>query len=198
VDIKLIAGLGNPGKEYEGTRHNIGFVVADRIAASHHAREWRRTSNALVTDVVTQSGQKLLLVKPQSFMNRSGEPLAELMRFFKWSPGNLLVLHDEIDLPLGTLRVKSGGGDGGHNGVRSIAEGLGSVDFVRARLGVGRPAPQDNAAQPAASPSRVSGWVLGRFAKEELVVVEDVCTRGVALAEELLRGSIASAQQKFN
>jgi peptidyl-tRNA hydrolase, PTH1 family len=193
VDIKIIAGLGNPGREYESTRHNVGFMLLDRFAARKGVKSWRRGADFLLAESTNAAGGRLLLVKPQSFMNCSGGPLAEVMRFFRYAPQELLVLHDDIDLPLGTLRTKSGGGDGGHNGVRSITEMLGSQDFVRSRVGVGRPVPPVEQAQP-----EVVDWVLGCFDEDEKKVLAEVLERGVQLIEEVLSGSLESAQRKFN
>lgn len=194
MDIKIIAGLGNPGREYEGTRHNAGFMVLDRFAEARRIFDWRRSGEALVAETVSPDGERLLLVKPQSFMNRSGGPLGELGRFFKIGAAQIAVAHDDIDLPLGALRVKRGGGDGGHNGLRSIVEALGSPDFVRVRVGVGRPAP----APEGEWRPEVVDWVLGCFGGEEQRVFAEVRDRAVLLIEELLGGSLVSAQRKFN
>ncbi len=193
MDIRIVAGLGNPGREYEGTRHNVGFALLDRFAESRGRVEWRRSREAMVAEASGVASSKVLLMKPQSFMNLSGGPIAEVVRFYKFSPRQLLVVHDDIDLALGTVRVKVGGGDGGHNGIRSIAACLGDVEFVRLRVGVGRPG--EASGRPR---TEVVGWVLGRFGREESSLLDEVLERGVQAIDELMSGDIASAQRKFN
>jgi PTH1 family peptidyl-tRNA hydrolase len=134
----LIVGLGNPGPTYAGNRHNVGAMIADVLAARIGCRFRSHKSGA---DVVEGrlAGQRAVLAKPRSYMNVSGGPVAALVRFFKIAPGSLIVLHDELDLPYGTIRVKQGGGEGGHNGLRSISSAIGSKDYLRVRFGIGRP-----------------------------------------------------------
>ena len=133
----MFAGLGNPGAEYAGNRHNAGFLALDEIAGRHGFSPWKAKSGAAVAEG-RLGGEKLLLVKPQSFMNKSGEPVGEVARFFKIPPEQVFIFYDEIDLVAGKVRVKRGGGHGGHNGIRDIDRHLGS-DYWRVRIGVGRP-----------------------------------------------------------
>ena len=136
--IKLVVGLGNPGPEYEGTRHNAGFLVLDQLAAEYGARYWKSECGAAVAHV-KHNGAELLLAKPQAFMNCSGGPVAKLASAYSLQPEEILVIHDDMDLVPGSIRVKVGGGHGGHNGLRSIHAKLGSNAYLRVRVGLGHP-----------------------------------------------------------
>lgn len=136
--IQLVVGLGNPGEEYDRTRHNAGFHVVDLLAARGGATYWKSQAGALVAKAKL-AGREVTLAKPQSFMNSSGGPVKKLVAELGLSPEEILVVHDELDIPAGDVRVKVGGGHGGHNGLRSIISKLGSRDFVRVRVGIGRP-----------------------------------------------------------
>lgn len=142
-DIKLICGLGNPGAEYARTRHNAGFACVDVLAERHGARYWKSEAGCMVARVKMRgadgSPREVILAKPQDFMNTSGGPLAKLMRQEHVAPAELLVVHDEVDLPEGKVQAKWGGGLNAHNGLRSIANKLGTRDFGRIRCGIGRP-----------------------------------------------------------
>ena len=202
LGIKVIAGLGNPGGEYSGSRHNIGFSLVDRLATTLKSGSWGSSGGAevAIADLPQCGGGSVRgwLVKPQTFMNRSGEPLGNLLRYFKVAPEELLVVHDEIDLPLGAVRLKFGGGDGGHNGLKSIASNLGTKDFSRLRLGVGRPLPGTFGDGAPGVESGVSRWVLGRFPKEEYPAVEEMILKGVEAVQLLLREGLKGAQQKVH
>ena len=152
----LFVGLGNPGSDYARNRHNAGFIAVDRLARRHGFSNWKAKSGALIADGRIGT-EKVLLVKPQSFMNKSGLPVAEIARFYKIPAGDIFVFYDEIDLGIGKVRLKQGGGHGGHNGIRDLDRHLGA-DYWRVRIGVGRP------------PARidVKNWVLMDFAKDEL------------------------------
>ena len=149
----VIAGLGNPGAEHARNRHNIGFMAADAIARRHSFSPWTKKFSALVADGML-GGEKTLLLKPQSFMNRSGQSVGEALRFHKLEPASLCVIYDELDIAPGRLRVKTGGGAGGHNGIRSIDAHCGPA-YRRVRLGIGHPGDK----------ALVHNWVLGNFAK---------------------------------
>lgn len=151
----LIAGLGNPGQQYEGHRHNVGFMAADAIFRRHSFAPWSRKFSALVSEG-RLGGEKVLLIKPQTFMNLSGQAVGEAMRFYKLSPADLVVLYDELDLAPGKLRVKTGGGSGGHNGIKSLDAHCGP-NYRRVRIGIGHPGDK----------ARVHGHVLGDFAKAD-------------------------------
>ena len=137
-DRFLVVGLGNPGPRYAATRHNAGFMVADLLGERMGAKFKSHRSNV---DLIEGrlAGVPVVLAKPRSFMNESGGPVVNAARFFKVTPDRVVVVHDELDLPFGTLRLKRGGGDGGHNGLKSITSALGSKDYVRVRFGIGRP-----------------------------------------------------------
>ena len=151
----IIAGLGNPGSKYSGHRHNIGFMAADEIHRRHDFSPWRSRFQGLVSEG-RLDGEKALLIKPATHMNESGRAVGEAMRFFKLEPDDIVVIYDELDLPPGKLRMKRGGGAGGHNGIRSLDRHLGK-DYRRMRLGIGHPGDK----------SRVTGHVLGDFAKRD-------------------------------
>ncbi|EIM72782.1 peptidyl-tRNA hydrolase [Nitratireductor aquibiodomus RA22] len=151
----LIAGLGNPGQQYERHRHNVGFMAADAIARRHSFSSWSKKFNALVAEG-RLGGEKVLLIKPQTFMNLSGQAIGEAMRFYKIDLDDLIVFYDELDLAPGKLRIKTGGGSGGHNGIKSIDAHCGK-DYRRVRIGIGHPGDK----------ARVNAHVLGDFAKAD-------------------------------
>ncbi len=135
---RLIVGLGNPGKKYQNHRHNVGFQVLDELAKRERIRLWRRSCSAQVGRG-NLAGQSVVLAKPQTFMNRSGDAVAPLLKRYGCAPESLIVVHDDLDLSEGRIKLKQGGGHGGHNGLRSIIEQCGSADFIRVRVGIGRP-----------------------------------------------------------
>lgn len=149
----LLVGLGNPGSRHARQRHNLGFMAVDAIAHRHRFAPWRSKFSSQISDGWL-GDVKVLLQKPQTFMNRSGYAVAEAARFYKLPPGQIVVCHDEVDLAVGKVRIKTGGGVAGHNGLRSIAEQMGTPDFRRVRLGIGHPGDKD----------LVTGHVLGDFA----------------------------------
>ena len=149
----IIVGLGNPGSQYAHNRHNIGFMAVDAIHRRHSFGTWSKKFKAEISEGEV-AGEKVLLMKPQTFMNLSGEAVGEAMRFYKLTPADIVVIHDELDLPAGKVRMKTGGGNGGHNGLKSIDAHCGK-EYRRLRLGIGHPGDKD----------RVSGYVLGDFAK---------------------------------
>lgn len=187
----IIVGLGNPGSRYDGTRHNFGFLVLDALAESLAVggrQQWKEQSGAQVLKVATQNGE-VLLVKPMTYMNRSGEPLAQIMKFFKKGVADILVLHDELDLSFGTLRLKRGGGEGGHNGLRSISSSLGSNAYDRLRLGVGKPT----------HPSfEIVDWVLTRFSKEEQSQLSVLVERAVDMVLHAHKDGLTAAQARYH
>jgi peptidyl-tRNA hydrolase, PTH1 family len=184
--MRLFVGLGNPGARYAGNRHNIGFMVVDAIARAHAAQPWRRRFQGQAADVVI-GGEKVLLLKPETFMNESGRSVAEALRFFKIGLPELAVFHDELDLAPGKVRVKVGGGNAGHNGLRSITALCGN-DYKRVRLGIGHPGHKD----------LVHGYVLNDFAKVERSWVEDVVRACADNAALLAMGDDASFQNKVH
>jgi PTH1 family peptidyl-tRNA hydrolase len=170
---KLIVGLGNPGAKYQGTRHNAGFMVLDRLADSIRVSVDRTKFTSLYGEG-TLLGERLVLLKPQTFMNLSGRAVAEAARFYKIPPPDIIVVHDELDLPFGQIRLKEGGGHGGHNGLRSIITEFGSAEFLRLRVGIGRPAK-----------GSAEKYVLSPFTPEESGFVRHV-TEGACEALAML------------
>lgn len=171
----LWVGLGNPGPEHAKQRHNIGFMAVDAMARRHGFSPWRQKFKGELAEG-NLGRQKILLLKPQTFMNLSGEAVKAASAFHKIAPGDILAWHDELDLAPGKLRVKRGGGTAGHNGLRDMQRALGTADFGRVRLGIGHPGHKD----------RVSGHVLGNFAKDEdwvLPMLDAVADAAVVLAE---------------
>ncbi|WP_199432599.1 aminoacyl-tRNA hydrolase [Qaidamihabitans albus] len=183
----LLVGLGNPGPRYAGNRHNVGFLVLDELAARLGGKFKAHKGGAEVLEGRI-GGRKAVLAKPRSFMNLSGGPVAGAARFFKVEPTGVIVVHDELDLPYGALRLKFGGGDNGHNGLRSITKSLGTKDYYRVRFGVGRP------------PGRMdpADYVLKDFSaveRRELALNVDRCADA---AEELVARGLAAAQNTFH
>ena len=197
--IRMVAGLGNPGEEYAETRHNAGFKTVDELARQAGVTYWKAQLGAevatiQVNDPDTEDGRReVLLVKPQSYMNTSGGPISKLCQRYKVTATELLVIHDELDIPAGDVRVKVGGGHAGHNGLRSIIDKLGSRDFSRIRVGIGNP------------PGRmqVADYVLKQFRPKEAEEFADTCaraadaaglavTRGVVFARDHVNGDAAS------
>ncbi|HVF73093.1 MAG TPA: aminoacyl-tRNA hydrolase [Chthoniobacterales bacterium] len=181
--IRLIAGLGNPGAEYNGTRHNIGFAVLDRLAADwgitwQHEKTWH---------AVWAKGPWGILVKPIGYMNRSGEPLGAVAQFYKIAPEEVLVVLDDLALELGRLRFRPGGGTGGHNGLESIIVHFGTEDIPRLRVGIGAP-PREGA----------TDYVLGRFFDEEKPVVEKTVARAAEAVKCAIDNGLLSAMNQFN
>jgi len=182
----LVVGLGNPGREYATTRHNVGFMVADELAR-RHGGSWRSKFSGEVADV-RLDGARLALLKPQTFMNDSGRSAAAAAKFYKVEPEDLLAVHDEVDLDLGRMQARLGGGLAGHNGLRSIASALKTPEFLRLRIGVGRPERGDR--RP------VSDWVLSPF--DPSVDVGSLVGRAADAVETLVRDGLDEAQQRFN
>ncbi len=184
--MKLLAGLGNPGSKYANNRHNVGFMVIDEIAGAWGFANWRKRFQGETSEGLIE-GQKVLLLKPITFMNESGRSLGDAVRFYNLSLDDVFVIHDELDLPSGKMRTKTGGGHAGNNGVRSIKTHLGD-DFHRVRIGVGHPGDK----------SKVSGHVLKDFAKSDQPWLSKMIT---AIADEiplLLNGEVASFQNRVH
>jgi peptidyl-tRNA hydrolase, PTH1 family len=184
--MRIIAGLGNPGPRYAGNRHNIGFMALEAIARRWNAPGWRVRFHAETTEI-TLAGTRMLLVKLQTFMNLSGNAIGEAMRFYKLSPADVAVLHDELDLPPAKLRVKLGGGDAGHNGLRSTTAAIGA-DYTRVRLGIGHPGDK----------VQVHAYVLSDFAKSEAGWVEALCEAIASEAPLLAADEVVSFQNKVH
>jgi peptidyl-tRNA hydrolase, PTH1 family len=186
-DRWLIVGLGNPGPEYAGNRHNAGFLVADVLAGRAGARFKRDRSRAHVA-VARLDGTPVVLAKPMTYMNLSGGPVAALRAFYKVPTDRIVVVHDELDIPFGSIRLKLGGGDNGHNGLRSVASALGTRDYYRVRVGIGRP------------PGRMdpADFVLHDFAKAERAELPGVLSTAADAVQTLLARGLAAAQNEFH
>lgn len=182
----IIAGLGNPGSKHENNRHNVGFMAADAIHRRHSFSSWAKKFQAEIASG-TVDGEKVLLLKPQSFMNRSGQAVGEAMRFHKLGPADLVVLYDELDLAPGKLRIKTGGGAGGHNGIRSIDAHCGK-DYRRVRIGIGHPGDKD----------MVQHHVLGDFAKSDREWLDPMLDAIADNAGLLVRGDDAGFMNKVS
>jgi PTH1 family peptidyl-tRNA hydrolase len=181
---RIVVGLGNPGAKYSGTRHNVGFEVLDRLAV-HAGVEFSRHRKWEAEVAKLPDGRFLL--KPQTFMNLSGRAAGTALRFYKLQPSEMLVVFDDVSLPLGSLRFRMAGGAGGHNGIRSLIDGLGSKEFPRLKLGIG--------GGPAES---MSGYVLGRFREDEREPVENMLARATEAVQLSLSRGVAEAANKFN
>ena len=182
----LFVGLGNPGERYVGNRHNIGFMALEAIAKRHGIAPWRRRFQGVATEGEL-GGVKVLLLLPGTFMNESGRAVAEAVNFYKLGMGDVFVFHDELDLPAGKLRVKTGGGNAGHNGLRSISAHIGN-DYRRVRFGIGHPGDK----------KLVERYVLQDFAKSERAWVEALCDAAADAAPMLAKGEEASFQNKVH
>ena len=184
--LKLIVGLGNPGCEYEHTRHNVGFQVVEELAKSYRVTlknhsKWKARA-AKIADI----GDGVLLAEPTTFMNLSGWAVREMAAFHKLSPSDVLVVVDDADLPLGRLRLRTSGSAGGHNGLKSVIQELGTIEFPRLRVGVGR------------QPGELKPHVLGRFSVEEKTQIDAAVKRAADAAELFAKESILAAMNRFN
>jgi len=184
--LKLLVGLGNPGERYEATRHNVGFMVVEKLAAAAGV-PLKKKGHQGVYGVGRIAGVETTLLLPQTFMNLSGASVGSACKSLGVVPGDLIVVHDEIDLPFGRLRVKLGGGHGGHNGIRSIAAVLGDQDFPRLRIGIGRP-----------SGGEVSDFVLSRFSAEERAQLPQVLDVAAEAVTTILTHGVQVAMNDFN
>ncbi|MGD0272721.1 MAG: aminoacyl-tRNA hydrolase [Gaiellaceae bacterium] len=182
----LVAGLGNPGREYSVNRHNIGFMVADELARRHDGRFRGKFFGRLAE--LRLEGKRAALLEPETYMNESGRSVAAALRFFKLVPEKLLVMHDEVDLAPGRLQLRLGGGLAGHNGLRSIAQALGTKEFLRLRIGVGRPGRGDRRS--------VADFVLSDFESE--VDLGEIVARAADAVELLVGEGLEAAQARFN
>ena len=187
IDTFLFIGLGNPGREYRDNRHNFGFMLIDRLAVRLLARGMKLQSKAIVTDAMYQD-RKILLAKPQTYMNLSGQSIQGLANFYKLPLEKLLVAHDDLDIPLGSIRLRPGGGPGGQKGVASTIERLGTQDFARLRLGIGRP------------PGRMdpADYVLQDFTRSEIQDVSGILDRAADAALSFVTDGLEKTMNRFN
>lgn len=186
--IRLIVGLGNPGREYETTRHNVGFQWVDELARTQKLNFKSETKFHGLTARGQLHGHELLLLKPQTFMNASGRAVVALAQFYKITPAELLVVHDELDLPPGVARMKMGGGHGGHNGLKDIIAHLSSKDFWRLRIGIGHPGDRDE----------VVKYVLNDPRREERELIDDAMQQAQDIAHLIIEGKTEAAMQKLH
>jgi PTH1 family peptidyl-tRNA hydrolase len=186
-NIFLIVGLGNPGREYKDSRHNLGFMLVDRLSVRLNARLTRVQAKSLVGSVNFEDN-KLILAKPQTYMNLSGQSIQGLAHFYKVPLENMLVAYDDLDLPFGTLRIRPGGGPGGQRGVASTIERLGTKDFRRLRIGIGRP------------PGRMdpSDYVLQNFGQSDMAMLSEILDRAADAALTFVTDGLDAAMNKFN
>lgn len=186
----LVVGLGNPGREHEGQRHNVGFVVVDELRRSWGLADFKAKFTALLTRGEAAGGRPVALIEPQTYMNLSGDAVQPAAAFLQVQPADIVVVHDELDLPWGDVRIKLGGGHAGHNGLRSIIQRLGTPDFVRVRVGIGRP--------PATFGSDQAAWVLSRFDPVERAELPGVIARAVDAVQRVLSDGVAAAMNAVN
>jgi peptidyl-tRNA hydrolase, PTH1 family len=185
--VWLLVGLGNPGPKYEGTRHNVGFDVIDVIAVRCRASSWRSKLGAAVAEA-SIGPERVLLCKPMEFMNMSGQSVVRVAQFWKVDPVHTVVVHDELDLPFGRLKLGAGGGHGGHNGLRSVIAEWGTTDFHRVRFGVGRPPPGHDPAD----------YLLTDFKPVESKALVDYCSVAAEAAEAIVQVGLTAAMNRFN
>ena len=182
----LLVGLGNPGAEYAKTRHNIGFMAVDEIVRRYDFPEFKPKGKGVLTSAVMEN-EKILILKPHTFMNLSGEAVLGLCSFYKLTPKDIIVFHDDMDLPVGKVKVKRGGGNGGHNGLKSIDSHIGP-DYLRVRVGIGRP---DGKAD-------VVNWVLGAFNTEDSTAITEIIHKIAEYLPLLLRGDDQTFMNRIN
>jgi peptidyl-tRNA hydrolase, PTH1 family len=187
IETFLLVGLGNPGREYRETRHNIGFMLLDRLATRLAVRFSRLQSKALIASATFEE-RKIILAKPQTFMNLSGQSVLGLIHFYKLPLKNILIAHDDLDLPNGTIRIRPDGGSAGQKGMNSILERLGTDEFPRLRLGVGRPPGQMLAPD----------YVLQDFSRDELSIVNETLDRAVEAAITFVINGLEVSMNKYN
>lgn len=184
----IVVGLGNPGKQYENTRHNTGFIALDALAEKYNCSVNKLKYNALIGDT-TICGHRVLLMKPQTFMNASGEAVLPAMQFYKIKPDHVIVMFDDISLDVGRMRVRRKGSDGGQKGMRSIIENSGSDMFPRVKMGIGeKPSPH----------WQLADWVLSRFTLGERKTLEQVAEKATGAVEEIIKGDIDKAMSLYN
>ena len=182
----IVAGLGNPGPKYEDTRHNVGFMMID-VLADKFGVKVKKLQKAALTGEMTVAGEKILLVKPQTFMNLSGESLRELVAYYKVPNENVIVIYDEAALEVGKIRIRTQGSDGGHNGMKNILYHLQTDEFLRVRIGIGSPVE-----------GRIEDYVLGRISKQDMEVLGETAKKVPDIIEEIISNGVISAMNKYN
>lgn len=185
--MKLVVGLGNPGEKYIATRHNMGFLIVDALAKRHNISIEKSKNKSLMGKGVV-AGDQVIMAKPQTFMNLSGEAVKPLFSYIDIETEDVIVIHDDLDLDFGRIKVKSGGGHGGHNGIRSIISYLGSKDFVRVRVGIGKPPPRWD----------VSNYVLSPFSADERENLHHILEKSADAVEAIISDGALKAMNRFN
>ncbi|MBR1413704.1 MAG: aminoacyl-tRNA hydrolase [Bacilli bacterium] len=180
--MKLIVGLGNPGKDYENTRHNIGFMVIDNYVGSVN---WKEKYNALYTEQII-NGEKIVFVKPLTYMNLSGNSVIQFVNFYKIAPGDIIVIQDDLDLPLGKVRIKNNSSSGGHNGIKSIIDRLGTNSFIRIKIGISN------------TIYDTKDYVLGKFNNEEKSILDNNMVVYKDVINTIISEGVVEAQSRFN
>jgi peptidyl-tRNA hydrolase, PTH1 family len=188
--VILVAGLGNPGPRYEATRHNIGFRIVDRWVERHGGASWREKFEGHLASVNCDDGERVLLLKPMTFMNLSGHSVRAALSFFKLEPSDMLLVHDELDLPFGEVRLKQGGGDAGHNGVGSVIEQLGTDVFARLRFGIGRPS--------ADFVGSGADFVLESFPLADRTQLDELVATSSQVIEQVVKDGLPAAMNRVN
>ena len=193
--MKLIVGLGNPGRAYVNSRHNVGFRCVD-IFAKNCGIELSKIRSRARTGTGEVCGEKVILAKPRTYMNLSGESVVPLMRYFKLNPSDVLVIYDDVDIPLGKIRIREKGGSGGHNGLNSIIGLMGSQEFPRIRVGIGSEMIDEAAVEH--HPKRTPEYVLGRFSPAEQNIIDEICPTVAEAITCVIREGIAASMNKYN
>lgn len=184
----LIVGLGNPGSRYAATRHNVGFMTVDELARRHGLRFSTKQADAEIARGELE-GTRVIIAKPQTFMNNSGRAVGALARFYKLPASRVVIIYDELDLPVGTIRMRGKGSANGHNGLKSVIQHLGTQEFPRIRIGISRPAITDH---------KQIDWVLGRFTKDEQEVMDDTIPRAAEAVEAIITLGMERAMNRYN
>lgn len=184
--MKIVVGLGNPGQEYSTTRHNVGFMVVDELAGRWGISGWRNKFDAQVAEY--RGDEPVILVKPQTYMNLSGRSVGAILNWYKLAVQDVIVVYDDLDLPLGRIRLRSQGGAGGHRGIESLLQQLGKDDFCRVRIGIGRP-PQY---------METADYVLSRFTTEEIPLIQPTIKRATEAMEAIIKDGMTKAANEFN
>ncbi len=186
----MIVGLGNPGNKYLLTRHNVGFMALDYFVKAMGAEQSKpKTESKAFVTTFSVDGQQMILVKPQTYMNLSGESVGEIMRYYKIEIPNIVVAHDDLDQPFGNVRIKAASGDGGHNGLKSLIEHLGTNEFPRVKIGIGRPPHPE---------MEIADYVVQNFSKTEQAGLPDILNTSVDAIESVIFEGLITAMNKFN